>query len=309
MKIQVKRGTASALKTANPVLASGEFCRETDTGFIKCGDGTTAWNSLQYIYPSDYDSGEQKNSVFDPNCSNLGTISSSSQMQQFLNDNHVTTGKFGNLKLNNCITIAGSAIDGSNADWLISGFNYWYNYGPYAAITKPHLALIPKVNLGAAVMNDTNTTVGGYIGSKMHTVTMPAISTKLRNKLGSYILQYSDLFSSAMDASRINRYGSASGASTSWTWDAAVNNTYCELMSEPQVYGCIAWSSSGYDIGCGNRQLPIFKYITPVRYSRSYFWLRAVASSTDFAYCHGNGSAYYGVASYSCGVRPLIFVG
>jgi hypothetical protein len=46
--IQLKRGTEEALTSANPVLASGEACFETDTGKFKIGDGTTAWNSLDY---------------------------------------------------------------------------------------------------------------------------------------------------------------------------------------------------------------------------------------------------------------------
>ena len=33
----------------NPTLLDGQFGHETDTGLIKIGDGTTAWNSLSYI--------------------------------------------------------------------------------------------------------------------------------------------------------------------------------------------------------------------------------------------------------------------
>lgn len=46
--IQMKRGTAAALTSANPTLAAGEPCLETDTGKIKIGDGSTAWASLAY---------------------------------------------------------------------------------------------------------------------------------------------------------------------------------------------------------------------------------------------------------------------
>lgn len=48
-RIQARRGTAAAATAANPVLASGEFGFETDTGKVKIGDGVTAWNSLAYI--------------------------------------------------------------------------------------------------------------------------------------------------------------------------------------------------------------------------------------------------------------------
>lgn len=47
-QIQLRRGTASAWTTANPVLAAGELGAETDSKKFKVGDGTTAWNSLTY---------------------------------------------------------------------------------------------------------------------------------------------------------------------------------------------------------------------------------------------------------------------
>lgn len=46
--IQVRRDTAANWTSVNPVLLQGEHGRETDTGKEKCGDGTTAWNSLGY---------------------------------------------------------------------------------------------------------------------------------------------------------------------------------------------------------------------------------------------------------------------
>lgn len=47
-KIQLRRDTSSNWNTANPTPASGEPCFETDTGKLKIGDGTTAYNSLPY---------------------------------------------------------------------------------------------------------------------------------------------------------------------------------------------------------------------------------------------------------------------
>jgi len=48
--IQIRRDSASNWSTENPVLADGELGFEKDTGKSKCGDGTTAWNSLPYMY-------------------------------------------------------------------------------------------------------------------------------------------------------------------------------------------------------------------------------------------------------------------
>jgi hypothetical protein len=47
-EMKQKRGTAAVLTAANPVLREGEICVETDTGRIKLGNGTDAWNDLPY---------------------------------------------------------------------------------------------------------------------------------------------------------------------------------------------------------------------------------------------------------------------
>lgn len=46
--IQIRRGTASQWTSANPTLAAGEQGYESDTNKIKIGNGSTAWNSLDY---------------------------------------------------------------------------------------------------------------------------------------------------------------------------------------------------------------------------------------------------------------------
>ena len=48
-QIQARRGTAAQWTSTNPTLAAGEWGYETDTGKVKIGSGSTAWNSLSYI--------------------------------------------------------------------------------------------------------------------------------------------------------------------------------------------------------------------------------------------------------------------
>jgi len=48
LKILLRRGTASQWAAINPVLSQGEICYETDSGKIKIGNGTSAWNDLAY---------------------------------------------------------------------------------------------------------------------------------------------------------------------------------------------------------------------------------------------------------------------
>lgn len=47
-RMQIRQGTAADLTSVNEVLLEGEYCLETDTGKLKIGDGSTAWNSLAY---------------------------------------------------------------------------------------------------------------------------------------------------------------------------------------------------------------------------------------------------------------------
>ncbi len=46
--IQIRKDTAGNWTSNNPTPAAGEWCYETDTKYIKIGDGSTAWTSLVY---------------------------------------------------------------------------------------------------------------------------------------------------------------------------------------------------------------------------------------------------------------------
>ena len=50
-QIQLRRGTAAEWTSANPILGAGEMGVETNTGFFKIGNGSTAWTSLPYSSP------------------------------------------------------------------------------------------------------------------------------------------------------------------------------------------------------------------------------------------------------------------
>lgn len=50
-RMQQRRDTAANWTAANPVLADGEIGLESDTGALKIGDGSTAWNALDTFSP------------------------------------------------------------------------------------------------------------------------------------------------------------------------------------------------------------------------------------------------------------------
>lgn len=48
-QLKCRHDTAANWTAKNPVLLGGELGVETDTTFLKIGDGATAWTSLKYV--------------------------------------------------------------------------------------------------------------------------------------------------------------------------------------------------------------------------------------------------------------------
>jgi hypothetical protein len=59
-RIQVRRDTSDNWSSVNPILAQGEYGLNLDSGKVKCGDGITAWNDLDYCSPSQAEFDEHK---------------------------------------------------------------------------------------------------------------------------------------------------------------------------------------------------------------------------------------------------------
>ena len=49
VRTKVRQDTAANWTLSDPILGSGEFGFETDTGFLKCGDGSSVWTALSYV--------------------------------------------------------------------------------------------------------------------------------------------------------------------------------------------------------------------------------------------------------------------
>ena len=233
---------------------------------------------------------------------NFGTFTSVSAVQQFLSDHGVSTGLFNDLYIGDYFKIQ----DGTyNVEWEIAGFDTYLHKGDSDFATH-HLALIPKTNLTNSKMNDTNDTTGGYYNSYMHQSVIPTIDTNLATILGNHLLARRALLSNAMNKDLTSGAGAGwMGSTTKWSWYTVKS---C-LMSEVAVYGSKVSSSSFFDIGEDCERLPIFSF-KGHSYSREWFWLRAVASSANFARANSFGFANADTASTAAGgVRPLICVG
>lgn len=191
-----------------------------------------------------------------------------------------------------------------NVTWVIMDIDYFYWTGDYMC-TSHHVVVMPsnvvQVNVN---MNDTNTTDGGFINSKMWKTTIPLHTAGIVDAFGdAHVLNHRELLSNATSSTAPSAAGAGwTGSSTGWGWyDVKVN-----IPSEPMIYGATVFGSSGFDVGNKDRQLAYFR-CKPFCMSRQWFWLQAVASSTNFcvASVRGYADCLGASRSYSDGgLRP-----
>lgn len=177
-------------------------------------------------------------------------------------------------------------------------FDYLYKTGDTSLDTH-HILVVPDAPMYSHVMNDTNTTEGGYVGSKMYKSGLDQALAKIKADFGeAHIVTYRNLLVNTV----------SNGAPSNWAW----YSRQIDLMNEEMVYGTRAWSQAsqnGFDTGTNKSQLAAFKHNHSLISScRSWYWLRAVRSSTNFCIVDGYGNVSSNGASYSGGVRPCFLI-
>ena len=188
----------------------------------------------------------------------------------------------------------------NNYYWTIAAFDFYYNTGDTPCTTH-HVVIVPETNLYSHVMNDTEITTGGYIGSKMYTEGLAQAKTTINNAFGSsHILSHRQ--------SLVNAVTNGKPSGRSW-YDSTV-----ELMTEQNVYG-------GKFFGVGNdgstipyletidkSQFPLFAHDPSMISNGQTFWLRDVISASRFANVAEAGFSDYHSAIYNLGVRPAFSI-
>lgn len=188
-------------------------------------------------------------------------------------------------------------INGVN--WRIAAFDYYLNCGD-TSCTKHHVVIVPDTCLYNHVMNDTNITTGGYVGSKMYTEGLEQAKTTIKAAFSGHVLSHRVYLTNAV----------ADGHPSAGAWcDSEV-----DLMNEQMVYGCaifmpIANGSTVYtNYRVEKSQLPLFAHEPSRICNRATWWLRDVVTASNFALVGSNGNAYYHNASSSLGVRPAFCI-
>ena len=98
----------------------------------------------------------------------------------------------------------------NNVTWefIIAGFNLAWGGGSVSTqVNKPHLLLFWRIPEFAWPMNDTNTTEGGFVGSKMFQETLPSLEWVPESVFGEeHVLTYKDVLSSAVVDGKVTGY-------------------------------------------------------------------------------------------------------
>ena len=195
----------------------------------------------------------------------------------------------------------------------MAGFDVFWNNGD-TAFTKHHAVIVPKDCFKTkSVMNDTNVTTGGYVGSKLYKTVLPVYAAALQTALNNHILSHRELLTTAVSTTGNSNAGAGiTGYASNWEW----KDCLVKLMSEIQVYGSTVLSSSFYDTGCDNIQFPLFRLAPNLKVaglghngSRWWYWLSAVVSAAAFAFCNSYGISDGGNAAGDGGVRPYFCIG
>ena len=217
---------------------------------------------------------------------NLGTSVTSAQYAA------ISDGTFKDLYIGDYWAINGIT-------YRIAAFDYYLNTGD-TACTKHHIVIVPDTALYYAVVNDTNTTVGGYVGSKMYTEGLERAKTTIKSAFDGHVLSHRIYLVNAV----------TDGHPSAGAWcDSEV-----DLMNEQMVYGGaifmpIANGSAVYtNYRVEKSQLPLFAHDPSRICNRATWWLRDVVSVSHFATADYYGLASCTAASGSCGVRPAFCI-
>lgn len=183
--------------------------------------------------------------------------------------------------------------------YRIAAFDYYLHCGD-TECTKHHVVLVPDTCLYNHVMNDTNTTTGAYVNSKMYTEGLSQAKTTIKAAFSGHVLSKRIYLSNAV----------SNGRASAGAWcDSEV-----DLMCEHMVYGNGVFSpvSDGTTMPNNYRveksQLPLFQHEPSRICNRATWWLRDVISASNFARVSYNGRANYYGASTSLGVRPAFAI-
>ena len=192
----------------------------------------------------------------------------------------ISAGTFDDLFIGDYWTI-------NSVNWRVAAFDYWFNTGDTGHFcTAHHAVIVPDSGLLLGKMNSADTTAGAYVGSDFYTGNnsnggKAACQSAIAGAFGSaHLLSHRECLSNAVT----DGYESA---------DAWYDSAF-DLMTEQMVYGGRMrgnYMNNSHSRTIGSCQLPLFAYDKSRFQAGGHWWLRDVASSTEFCIVSGLGDA------------------
>ena len=202
----------------------------------------------------------------------------------------------------------------SGYEYILSSYCHFHGQlNNYAVIKDRHWGVIVNTKKTHA-WNSSGKTTGGYAASELDAYLQDEVLTNVKSDLtalfgddwSNHLIANDKFLSNAVDETHYNRFGTASGAASSWTW---FNGRYIVAPSEIEIYGSIVWSSSGYDTGEACHPLQAFqRFRFNELLGNIYLWLRDVASASHACLAGGGGDAAHDTASNAFSVIGLIAI-
>lgn len=203
-------------------------------------------------------------------------------------------------------------INGSS--YVIAGINYKIYHGDTTSLGN-NLVLMPSDwsktptetlspdGKTTHYMQDTDTTAGGFAGTKLCKTYLPQIQTKLESDFGNHLITFRTVVSTHVDDS---------GAPDQAEW----RDTKVAIPNEVMIYGSILngnnKNGSWNNIGDEDSQLPLMRLNDSERCNNRAggFWLRDIHSALEFATANNYGDALATDASNPWnGVRAFFLIG
>lgn len=270
---------------------SVETIEDNDILIINTGDGTKS-TSAQKL--SNFIKGEG----YEPWVAHRNTCRGKNLGSEFTDEQKIAirTGTFNDLYVGDYWEIGG-------VKWRIADINYWLKTGDTPAntgCTTPHLVILPDTTIiNNVLMNSTNVTTGGYVGSDMYKTKLASVKQIVFSVFGqNNILNHREFLENAVT----NGYVSG----RSW-YDSNV-----ELPSQIMMFGSNIYPQTSGTVVANNAtintsQLALFQMRPDlIIISSNHYWLRDVVAASGFATVAWAGHAGSSGASYSgMGVRPV----
>ena len=226
-----------------------------------------------------------------------------------LNATHIANiqnGTFHDMFVGDYFTVNGSS-------YVIADINYKKSHGDNISLGN-HLLLMPTDwsktptqtlapdGKTTDYMNDTDTTAGGFAGSKLYKTYLPQIEQKLASDFGNHLLNFREIVSTHVDDS---------GAPDQAEW----RDAKAMIPSEVMIFGTMVngnnKNGSWYNVGDDACQLALMRLNSEERnFHRSNIWLRDIHSASGFADAHSDANASWdGASAPWSGVRAFFLIG